>query len=389
MAEPVSFSPPASGISRIVVIGAGECAARAVGALREHRFAGTITMLGNENTLPYERPPLSKGAVIGGNAPKPTVAMSEARLNELDIAFAPDDPAVSVDRAERLVLTASGQTHYYDRLLFATGARSRELPFSETFGVLTLRTVADASRLHSALSSRSTIAIIGGGFIGLEVAASVRSLGTQVIVIELGERTMGRAVPASVASLVEHRHRREGVDLRLAVGVTSISRKKNGRFCLTLTDSSQVVADVVLAGIGAIPETELAESCGLTIDNGIVADEYLRTSDPVVFAAGDCVNFPHSLYGGRRVRLEAWQTAHDHGVLAGINMLNGHQVADSVPWFWSSQYDLTISVMVLPSNSTSTNMGGSWQLQRSRLVHRRAKTSGWQSCSSLNAHTHR
>jgi 3-phenylpropionate/trans-cinnamate dioxygenase ferredoxin reductase component len=350
MAASVPPLSPSHDPCRVVIIGAGECAARAVSSLREQGFSGTVTMLGNEDTLPYERPPLSKGALMVDSPPKPTIAMSDARLNELGVDFEANDAAVSVDRDRRVVHTASGQAHPYDRLLFATGARSRELPLSDTDGVFTLRTLADTVRLQSALSKGSSVAIIGGGFIGLEVAASVRTIGAKVTVMELGQHVMARAVPTSVAALVENRHRAEGVDLRLEVGVEAISRTKNGGYQLTLTDSSQVVADVVVAGIGAIPETALAAACGLSVDNGIVADQYLRTSDAAIFAAGDCVNFPHPLYDNRRVRLETWQTAHDHGALVGINMLHGlgsetsQQVADTVPWFWSDQYDLTLQV---------------------------------------------
>jgi 3-phenylpropionate/trans-cinnamate dioxygenase ferredoxin reductase component len=338
---------------RIVVIGAGECAARAVAALRENGFTGSITMFGNEDALPYERPPLSKGALMNGTAPKPTIAMSEARINDLGVSFEANNAVTSVDRVARVVRTSSGQGHSYDGLLFATGARSRELPLPEMADVFTLRTLADTVRLHEAISKHSKVAIIGGGFIGLEVAASVRFLGAPVTVIELAPRLMGRAVPASVAAVLEKRHRSEGVDLRLGVGVVSMTRLNNGHVALVLTDESQVVADVVIAGVGAIPETSLAESCGLAIDNGIVADEHLQTSDPAIFAAGDCVSFPHALYDNRRVRLETWQTAHDHGALVGVNMLGGREIANTVPWFWSDQYDLTLQVVGLAVGDTT------------------------------------
>jgi 3-phenylpropionate/trans-cinnamate dioxygenase ferredoxin reductase component len=332
-------------VQRVVVVGAGECAARFISTLRELGYAGSIVLLGNEGLAPYERPPLSKRTLLEPNAPTLTVALSEDRLRELKVSFDLNDSAVSIDRSLRQVSTLNSATYTYDRLLFATGARSRPLGIDGAKHALMLRTHREALLLREALQPGAKVAVIGGGFIGLEVAASARSLGCDVTVIEVADRLMGRAVPIETAALMEHRHRHEGVQFVLGIGVESIELTTNGHpYDVHLSDGSTLQTDLVVAGIGAVPETALAAECGLDIDNGIAADQYLRTSDPFIYAAGDCVSFPHPLYGDRRMRLETWQNAHDQAVVAATNVLGGNDTAKTVPWFWSDQYDLTLQV---------------------------------------------
>jgi 3-phenylpropionate/trans-cinnamate dioxygenase ferredoxin reductase component len=351
--ESEGISLAGDSVQRVVVIGAGECAARFVTTLRELGYEGSIVLLGDEGLAPYERPPLSKQTLLESPTPNPVVALSEERLRALNVSFDLSDCAVSVDRSLRQVVTRNSATYTYDRLLFATGAKSRPLPFDGAKHALMLRTHREALLLREALQPGTKVAVIGGGFIGLEVAASARSLGCDVTVIEVADRLMGRAVPIEIAALMEQRHHDEGVQFILGVGVESIELTTNDHpYDVHLSNGSTLQADLVLAGIGAIPETTIAAECELAVDNGIAADQHLRTSDPFIYAAGDCVSFPHPLYGDRRMRLETWQNAHDHAVVAATNVFGGSETAASVPWFWSDQYDLTLQVAGLAFGTT-------------------------------------
>jgi 3-phenylpropionate/trans-cinnamate dioxygenase ferredoxin reductase subunit len=215
-----------------------------------------------------------------------------------------------------------------------------------------LRTHDDALRLRTALRAAARVTVIGGGFIGLELAAAAVALGCQVTVLEVTDRILGRAVPAAVATLVQARHERAGVEIRSAISLAFITESADA-VTVTLGDDSTVVCDALIVGIGAVPETALAEKAELAVANGIEVDEHLATSDPHVFAAGDCCSFPHRLYGGRRIRLEAWRNAQDQAVVAAHNMLGGERVYDAVPWFWSDQYDLGLQVAGLPADAVS------------------------------------
>jgi 3-phenylpropionate/trans-cinnamate dioxygenase ferredoxin reductase component len=302
--ESEGISLAGDSVQRVVVIGAGECAARFVTTLRELGYEGSIVLLGDEGLAPYERPPLSKQTLLESPTPNPVVALSEERLRALNVSFDLSDCAVSVDRSLRQVVTRNSATYTYDRLLFATGAKSRPLPFDGAKHALMLRTHREALLLREALQPGTKVAVIGGGFIGLEVAASARSLGCDVTVIEVADRLMGRAVPIEIAALMEQRHHDEGVQFILGVGVESIELTTNDHpYDVHLSNGSTLQADLVLAGIGAIPETTIAAECELAVDNGIAADQHLRTSDPFIYAAGDCVSFPHPLYGDRRKTL--------------------------------------------------------------------------------------
>jgi 3-phenylpropionate/trans-cinnamate dioxygenase ferredoxin reductase subunit len=206
-----------------------------------------------------------------------------------------------------------------------------------------LRTHADATALRAAMLPGKHIAIIGGGFIGLELAATARMLGVHVTVIEGLERVLKRGVPLDIADAVTARHRLEGVDVRCGVTIASLTDDA-GKATVRLTDGDVLAVDLALVGIGAMPNTELAERAGLRVENGIAVDERLRTSAPDVYAAGDCCSFPLHLYGGRRVRLESWRNAQEQGSLAATNMLGRDQTISAVPWFWSDQYDLSLQI---------------------------------------------
>jgi len=210
-----------------------------------------------------------------------------------------------------------------------------------------LRTHDDALRIRGAVKPGSHIAILGGGFIGLEIAASARKRGADVTVIEALPRILTRGVPEEIARIIDARHRDEGVTLACGKGVSAL-RETTSTIEAALSDGSSVAADLLIIGIGAVPVTDLAQKAGLAIENGIAVDDRLRTSDPDIYAAGDCCSFPLAIYGGRRVRLECWRNAQDQGALAARNLLGAGDSTTAVPWFWSDQYDLTLQIAGLP-----------------------------------------
>ncbi|WP_034857862.1 NAD(P)/FAD-dependent oxidoreductase, partial [Sinorhizobium sojae] len=304
----------------IVIVGAGECGARAAFALREKGFEGQVTLVGAEPHAPYERPPLSKDGLAGAEPPKYVAGVE--RYAEAGISVLTNAPVASIDRERKVVVLAAGGAIHYDRLLLATGARPRAFPGvpDNARCIRMLRTHADATAIRSALLPGRKLVIIGGGFIGLELAATARKLGAEVVLLEGLPRLLSRGVPGEIAEIVADRHGREGVEILCGVRISAIEENDGGAAVL-LAEGGRIAADLVVVGIGAVPNTELAAAAGLTLDNGIAVDETLRTSDPDIFAAGDCCSFPLSHYGGRRVRLEAWRNAQDQGTLAAANLL--------------------------------------------------------------------
>ncbi|MFE7416199.1 NAD(P)/FAD-dependent oxidoreductase [Rhodococcus sp. NPDC057529] len=337
----------------MVIVGAGECGARAAAALREAGWDGRIELIGAERHLPYERPPLSKATLLADLDPVPVSIYDEAALRDLDIVHRTGVEVTDLDRDHREVVLADGGRIDYERVLLATGATPRKLPMAAGFDrAHTLRTHDDALRLRAGLRSADRVTVIGGGFIGLELAAAARSLGCAVTVLEVADRLLGRAVPAQVADRVHARHVEAGVTVRCGVTLTEITESETGT-TVTLGDGDLITSDVLVVGIGAVPETALADKTGLQVDNGIVVDHRLTTSDPRIFAAGDCCSFPHPLYDGRRIRLEAWRNAQDQAVVAAHNMVGGDRTYDAVPWFWSDQYDLSLQVAGLPAEAAA------------------------------------
>lgn len=340
-------------MNRIVIVGAGECGARAAFALREKGHEGDITLIGAEPHLPYERPPLSKEGLAGQLEPK-FVADAE-RYQAVGIQVLTDTPVEAIDRDAKTVRLAGGRQLSYDRLLLTTGARPRSLPgLSETSPLIRmLRTHADAAAIRSKLAPAKVLAIIGGGFIGLELAGTARKLGADVVLLEGLPRVLSRGVPEEIAAVVAARHRLEGVDIRCNSRIAGIEEREE-QVEIRLADGDILVADLVVVGIGAVPNTALAEAAGLAIDNGIAVDETLCTSDPDIFAAGDCCSYPLGHYDSRRIRLEAWRNAQDQGTLVAANLLGAAETIASVPWFWSDQYDLTLQIAGLADGAVMT-----------------------------------
>jgi 3-phenylpropionate/trans-cinnamate dioxygenase ferredoxin reductase subunit len=339
----------------MVIVGAGQAGARAAHALRDNGWDGEITLLGNEGVAPYDRPPLSKAVLLGEKTTAQCALYDEAFYRDQHIDLRVDAAVQQIDRAGRKVVLSGGHTVAYQRLLIATGAAPRMLtvPGATLDGVHVLRTAADALAVLDELSPGRRIAIVGAGFIGLEVAATAVAWGCEVVVIEAAARALMRAVPEVVADYLVARHRQMGVDVRFAVQVNQIIGMTNngvsGRVSgLKLSDGTSIACDCVIAGIGVKPRTELAEAGGIDVADGIAVDDTLRTNDPHIFAAGDVCSFPHRLFR-RRIRLECWRNAEDHARIVARNMLDRGETYSEVPWFWSNQYDMAIQIAGMPA----------------------------------------
>ncbi len=335
----------------VVIVGGGECGARAAFALRENGYAGSITIVGSEQHLPYERPPLSKAALID---PHHTFVAPRERYASENIDLLLGHEVTAIDPDKRTINLADGRTIAYDLLLLTTGAKPRSLPDIDPASkrVLTLRTFDDTVAIRERLGPGRRLLIIGGGFIGLELAATARTFGTSVTLIESQPRILMRGVPQEIAEVVADRHQCEGVLIRCGVGISALSETDDA-VEIRLADGQIYAADTVVVGIGATPNTALAERTGIAVENGIAVDDRLETSIPGIYAAGDCCSFPLMHYGGRRIRLEAWRNAQDQGTLVARSMLGHRDRITSVPWFWSDQYDLTLQVAGLADGATT------------------------------------
>ena len=318
-------------MTRHVIIGAGEAGLRAAAALRDANQ--NVTLIGAEDWVPYERPALSKPDATG-EVFKP-IAVD---LAGIDARFGLT--VAQIDRSARVVVLADGTQLPYDRLLIATGATPRRLTCDPDGHALTLRTLSDARAILSHALAGDKAVLIGAGLIGLETAAELTRRGMSVTVLEAGPRALGRALPAEVADVITDRHRSAGVTLRFGVVIASV-----GAGGVTLMDGTTLPSDLTVCAIGVTPETALAETLGLHCANGILVDAHLATTDPAIFAAGDCAAVDHPRYG--RFRFETWRNACDQGTLAARSMLGQDAVFDTLPWFWSDQFDLSLQMVGL------------------------------------------
>src|SRR5664279_2269935 len=325
---------------RIVVIGAGLAAAKAIETLRDEGFDGSIALIGDEPEAPYERPALSKGYLQGASASEDLFVHPDSWYAEHRVDTTFGDPAVSIDRDARTVLLSSGATIGYDQLLLATGSRPNMLniPGVDLAGVFTLRQVSDSDQIRAAFTDAKSLVVIGAGWIGLEVAAAARGAGVDVTVLEYAANPLERVLGEQVASHYVALHRGNGVDLRTSTSVTAIEGVE-GRVSSVRVGEETLAADIVVVGVGVSPSAELAADAGLEVDNGIVVDEHLRTSDPLVFAAGDVANAYNATLRAS-LRVEHWDNAIRQGKLAAKSMLGGEAVYDWQPYFFTDQYDL-------------------------------------------------
>lgn len=323
----------------VIIVGAGHGGYQVAASLRQAGFAERICLINDEAHLPYQRPPLSKAYIKGSAGPESLMFRPEKFYHDQTIELIAGR-AVSIDRAARNVHLASGETLPYGHLVLATGARNRllDLPNANLPDVKYLRILDDSEALRTIMPSKTRVVVIGAGFIGLEFAATARIKGLEVDVLELAPRVMARAVTAEVSEYFQERHREAGIRIHLGVQATSIEAEGGKVTGVSLSDGRHLPADLVVVGVGVLPNIELAAETGLPVAAGIIVDEYLATADPNISAIGDCALFASPRFGGS-LRLESVQNATDHARCLAARLTGDRKAYDSHPWFWSDQGD--------------------------------------------------
>jgi 3-phenylpropionate/trans-cinnamate dioxygenase ferredoxin reductase subunit len=356
-------------VNKIVIIGAGQAGAQGVASLRAEGYSGAITLVGDESFPPYQRPPLSKAYLAGDFARERLFLKPDSFYTESKCELRLGTRATRIDRPAKTVQLADGSAIPYDRLLLATGAKVRKLPIpgSELKGVHYLRGIADVDALRPHFQPGASFAVVGGGYIGLEVAAVAVKQGVDVTVLETADRLMVRAASPRVSAFYEQEHRSRGVSLLL--NATARGFEGADRIAMVVTNDGKIPAEIVLVGVGIEPEIELAREAGLECDNGIVVDENTATSDPDIFAAGDCTN--HPAFSGGRVRLESVQNAIDQAKHAALGLLGRPAPYREVPWFWSDQYDLKLQIAGLARPNDVTVLRGNPDSRKFAVFHLR------------------
>ena len=350
-------------MSGLVVIGGSYAGVQAAISAREAGYAEDIVMVSDEETLPYQRPPLSKAYLLDGVSEAGLVIRGEKFFAEQRIELILGKRAVRLDRTGAGVVFDDGRILRCERIVIATGSRARSLPAAQgVAGVHYLRSLADARSLKQAIETCAELVVIGGGFIGLEVAASAKKRGKNVVVVESAERLISRALSPTLSNFLYDAHRRRGVDVRLGLSVDKIV-KTDARFEVHCAGGERFACDTVLVGIGGVANMELAAEAGIVCDNGIVVDEFGRTSVPEVLSAGDCAVYFNNVLG-KRIRLESVQHAQDQAKSAGAAVAGTLVPYTSVPRFWSDQYDLRLQMNGLPDGNQMAVLRGSLEEEK-------------------------
>lgn len=334
-----------SDAKKIVIIGGGQAGAQACASLRQWGYEGSITLIGDELSLPYQRPPLSKAFLKGEMSEERLFFKPQPWYEDNNVTVHLGMSAKSIDRAAQEVVLEDGGTAPYDALIIATGSRPRPLPLegADLEGVLELRTIEDVERLRPKMIAGTKLVIVGAGYIGLEAAAVARQLELDVTVLEMADRVLARVTSPVISEFYETQHRAEGVDIKTGARLSALVGENGKVSGARLEDGSVLPAELVLVGIGILPNVELAEEAGIACSNGILVDEDARTNDPRIFAAGDCAARPLVHYG-RRGRLESVHNAIEQGKLAAAAILGKDRPKEDCPWFWSDQYDLKLQI---------------------------------------------
>jgi 3-phenylpropionate/trans-cinnamate dioxygenase ferredoxin reductase subunit len=356
--------------SRVVIAGAGHAGGSAAAMLRQLGFEGSITLIGEEPIPPYERPPLSK-AWLKGEASAESLALRPAEFYataNIDIRLSTS--VTGIDRTAKTVSLGTGETVPYDFLILALGARARRLdiPGIGLRGVLELRTAADADQLKTALGPNKRLAVVGGGYIGLEAAASARGLGAKATIIERETRVLARVACQQLSDFFEAYHRAQGVTIEVSAGVAALEGTDGHVTGVRLTDGRLIHCDAALIGVGAVSNDEIARAAGLACDGGIVVDLSARTDDASIFAIGDCTKRPLPLYD-RTMRLESVPNALEQAKQAAAAIYGRPQPAPEVPWFWSDQYDVRLQIAGIPFDATQIVVRGDIAAGKFALFH--------------------
>jgi len=350
----------------IVVVGAGQATAEMVTAMRHGGYTGRIQVIGAEPFLPYQRPPLSKAYLSGEMTTENLRLRAPATYEKAGVEFLLDTRVEKIDRPRKHVLLSNGRNLPYKRLVLNVGGYARPLSFegaphpSRLSNFHYVRTIADIDRLRGQFTHGARLVIIGGGYIGLEVAAVAVKMALRVTVLESAPRVLARVTVPELSAFYERTHRTAGVDVRTDTIIDRVELDSNGQAIESILcrDGRRVEADLVVAGVGLLPHIELATDAGLAVDNGIVVDEFCRTSDPDIFSAGDCTNHPNLFYG-RRVRLESVPNAIEQGRTVAATLCGQQRPYASVPWFWSDQYALKLQMVGLSQGHDQLIVRGS------------------------------
>lgn len=338
-------------IRSVAIVGANLAGGRAAETLRAEGFGGSVVLIGSEPNPPYERPPLTKDVLLGRKEPEQTFLRTVPDWTSLGVDLRLGQTATRLIPSERALELSSGDRVLADRVLLCTGGRPRmlEVEGAGLEGVLYVRTIGDAMALRSRLAERASVVVIGAGFIGAEVAACAREMGCQVVMLELADVPLWRSLGESLGRMYGQIHADRGVDLRTGVAVDRITKCSHGLVVHT-TAGDDVAADVVVVGVGISPATDLAVQAGIRAGDGILVDEFCRTSIEGVFAAGDVANHPNQILN-ERIRVEHWQNAQNQAIAAARSILGGTEPFNEVPWFWSDQYGLNLQVAGHPRAS--------------------------------------
>jgi len=331
---------------RIVIVGSGPAAVGAAMAARNQDAAAEVVMLSDEPCEPYEKPPLSKAVLTGKAMPHDAPIAGPAGVAGKKITLRTGTRVAAIERADRTVTTEAGERIPYDALVLATGSLNRMLPmFPQQKGIHYLRTHEEALALKADLAKAKSLLVVGGGLIGLEVASSAAELGVKTTVLEIAPRILARVADEETCALIHARHTQAGVAIRTGTAAAALRPTPDGGFAIETNAGDTITADLIVVGVGVMPEDRLAKAAGLAVNDGILVDDHCRTSDPAIFAAGDCTRF---VGPGGPVRLENWRHAQNHGAIAGRNAAGGDLAYTMLPSYWSEQYDMYIQGMGWP-----------------------------------------
>lgn len=351
-----------------IVVGASHAAAQLVASLHQEGWSGNIIIIGDEPSLPYNRPPLSKTFLSGDKTAEQLLIRPQAAYDKIGATLHLNKQVIHIDRQAKIVTTSDNQKLSYDKLAICTGARVRNAHIlgSSLMGVCYLRTMADVECIKTYTGKGKHAVIIGGGYIGLETAASLNKLGMKVTVLEMADRVLERVTSPEMSAFFTRIHRQEGVDIRTKVRVSHIVGEQNVQ-AVQCEDGSQIPADLIVIGIGIIPNTELAEASGVIVDNGIVTDEFATTNDPDIVACGDCANHPNKLYA-KRIRLESVPNAMEQAKSAAASICNKQKAYSALPWFWSDQFDVKLQIVGLNQGYDQIVVRGKPETERSFAI---------------------
>ena len=357
----------------VLIVGAGHGGAQAAIALRQHGFAGSLALLGDEPELPYERPPLSKEYLSGEKAFERTLIRPAGFWDERNVCLVLNRKVTMVNATEHYVITETGEILHYGTLIWAAGGHARWLPGSEGLtGVHTIRTRADVDRLAAELSFARRVVVIGGGYIGLEAAAVLSKQGKNLVLLEAQDRLLPRVSGEQLSRFLEQEHRAQGVDIRLNTQVAEIlgDDRVTG---VKLDDGTIITCEMVIIGIGIVPSVDPLLEAGATGGNGVDVDRSCHTSLDDIYAIGDCAKHPNRFAGGQSIRLESVQNANDQATVAARAIVGQEAIYDVVPWFWSNQYDLRLQSVGISTDHDETVIRGDVESRRFSVIYLKDK----------------